>query len=270
MDGHEPDVVVRRELEERPALAERLERAVRLDGAGVPLRILVAHERRRVVGRHVDRTPPVAATAHEDRRVGRPFALVLVQLERPVHLHLVRLHPVHLHVPRAVLRGTERIDVVVLGAVRILSLVLVVVVAPVVRSRHVRRPGAKPGDVVAAPVRPEGESDLALQSVHLRTAHLHHLHVEETVERARVVVGHHGLPLQLSVGVERLGGGIDVESAHDLVRDDHRNAAGGVRDASVADRQDLVVSEELHELSGEVDAGGVVRVVRPVDAPGAP
>ena len=221
MDGHEPDVVIRREFQERPPFAEGVERAICRDGARMALRLLVAHQRRRVVGRHVDRSTGVGrGAAHEHGGARRPVARVLVQLERPVHLHLVRFHPVDLHVPRAFPCGPERIDVPVLGTVGVLSLMLVVVVAAVVGRLHVRGLGAEPRDVVSPSVRLKGMADLAGHAVHHGTAHLHDLHVQKTVEGAGVVVGHHDLSLELSVGVEHLGGLVDVESADDHVGDD--------------------------------------------------
>ena len=278
MDGHEPDVVIRSELQERPPFAEGVERAVHSDGARMAFRLLVAHQRRRIVAWHVDRAAcggrrgrsPSHSAAHKDRRVLRPVARVLVKLERPVDLHLVPFHPVHFHVPGAFRRGAERIDVSVLGAVGVVALMLVVVVAAVVCRFHVRGLGAEAGDVVAASVRLEGAADLAMHTVDHRTAHLHHLDVQEAVERAGIVVGHHYLPLELPVGVEHLRGRVNVESADDHVGDDLRHAGDDIGDAAVADREDVVVAEELDELAGEVDARAVVGMVRPVDAARTP
>ena len=241
-------------------------------GARVALGILVGHERRRVVGGNVDRAPAVAVdvAAHEHGRVLRPVALVVVELERPLDLHLVRLHPVDLGVPAAVHRGTERIDVAVLRTVGVEPLVLVEVFAAVVRWRRHARAGPESGRVVAASVRPERAADLAGEDVDLRTADLDRLDVQQVVVRPRVVVGHHDLALELAVGVEEVRGLVEVESGDDRVRDHLLDAGRRDRLVPVARREYLGIAEELHELAREVDAGGVVGLVGPVDAARTP
>ena len=98
------------------------------------LRLLVVHQRGRIVRRQVDVATVIAShvATHENSGVIRPVALVMVEFERPLHLHLIRLHPVDFGVPAAVLRRTQRIDVAALRRIRILPLVLVKVVAAVV------------------------------------------------------------------------------------------------------------------------------------------
>ena len=143
-DRYEPDVVVPVEPQHRPALARRAEGPVRPDSAGVALRLLVLHQRGGVFRGNVDRAAGIVrdVAADEDRGVLRPVAGVLVELEGPLHLHLVRLHPVDLHVPGVFDGGPQRIDVAVLGAVGVLPLVLVVVVAAVVGRLDDGRAGA--------------------------------------------------------------------------------------------------------------------------------
>ena len=208
MDGDEPDVVVGRDFQERVALAGRLEGAVGFDGAGVALGFLVVHEGGAVVRWHEYWAAAVAFHVATDEYGGvlRPVAGVLVNLEGPIDLHVVGLHPVNLHVPWGVDRWAERIDVAVLWAVGILALVLVVVVAAVVRGSDVCGLRSESGGVEAAAVWLEGASDLALHAVHCRAAYLDGLDGQQALVGAGVVVGHHDLPLELSVCVEHLRG----------------------------------------------------------------
>ena len=268
MERDEPDVVVDRELQERPALVGRPERAVGLHGAGVALGVLVAHQRRREGVGDVDRAARVAVLVAADEHGGvlRPVALVLVELERPLDEHLVGLHPVHLRVPAAADGGAQREDGAVLRAVGMLALVLVEVVAAVVRGLDDGGARAQAGGRVAAAVGLELAADLARHRVHDGAADLDRLHVQEALEGACVVVGHHDLPLQLAVGVEHLGRRVVVEAGDDAVREDLGHAGGLVRVDAVGRLHELVGAVELHELAAQVDRRAVVGVVRPVDA----
>ena len=272
VEREEPDVVVRRELEHRIPLAGRRERTVGGDGLGVAVGLLVVHQLGVVGGRHEDLAADVAAgfAADEHGRVRRPVAGVLVELERPLHLHFVGLHPVDLGVPRAVGRGPEREDLAVFGAGGILALVLVEVVAAVVGGLDDGGARAQAGRVVAAAVGFQGAADGAGEAVHRGAADLDGLHVEDLLERTRLVVGHQHLTLELAVGVEQLRGGIDEEARDHAVRDHLRHSGRVVRVDPVDRLDEGRGAEELRELAAQVDRGPVVGVVRPVDAARAP
>ena len=143
---------------------------------------------------------------------------------------------------------------------------LVVVVAAVVGRLDDGRSGAQTLGAVAAAVGAERAADLALHAVHGGAADLDDLHVQDPLVEAGVVVGHDDLPLQLAVGVEHLGGGVEGEAGDDAVGEHLLDAGGGVGVDTVDGLQQLVGAEELHELAREVDGRGVVGVVRPVDA----
>ena len=265
----EPDVVVGSEHEKRISLGRRRERSVGQRRPGMAVGILIAHERGRVVFRDEDAAPVVALlrAAHEHGCVSGPVALVVVQLERPLDLHLVSLHPVDFGVPAAVLGGTERIGVAVLRRIRIFALVLVEIFAAVVAGRHDGRPRPESGRVVSAPVRLERLADLAGKDVHHGAAYLHGLHVQHVLVRAGVVVGHHHLALQLAVGVQYLRGVVDDKPRNDAVGNHLLHACRRVGVHAVLRGQQLGRAEELHELSGQVDAWRIVGMVGPVDAP---
>ena len=247
----EPDVVVGSEHEKRISLGRRRERSVGQRRPGMAVGILIAHERGRVVFRDEDAAPVVALlrAAHEHGCVSGPVALVVVQLERPLDLHLVSLHPVDFGVPAAVLGGTERIGVAVLRRIRIFALVLVEIFAAVVARRHDGRPCPEAGRVVSAPVRLERLADLAGKDVHHGAAYLNGLHVQHVLVRAGVVVGHHHLALQLAVGVQYLRGVVDDKPRNDAVGNHLLHAGRRVGVHAVLRRQQLGRAEELHELS---------------------
>ncbi len=90
--------------------------------------------------------------------------------------------------------------------------------------------------------------------------------MQDPLVEAGVVVGHDDLPLQLAVGVEHLGGGVEDEAGDDAVGEHLLDAGGAVGVDAVDGLQQLVGAEELHELAREVDGRGVEGVVRPVDA----
>ena len=123
------------------------------------------------------------------------------------------------------------------------------------RRRYRRRP--KPLRGVARPVRGYLLTDVALHLDYVRLTDLYDLDVLQRVERAGVVVREDELPADAAVRGERVRRRVEVHALDHDVRLDHGIAAGVLYPLAALDLYQLVGSEELHELPGEVDRRSV-------------
>ena len=279
MDRQEPNVIFGLEPQQRPTLALGVERVVALNGHRVAFGLLILLQLGGVDFVEMDFRAIVARAVgilhiatDVNLPVFGPVVLVLIVLERPLHAHRVRLHPVDRREPPLADRRTQREHGVVLRRIRVASRMLVEIITAIVgrianAGRHARH---EPFNRIALAVGTQRFADDAASGDGLGFAHFDDLHREDIGIATSIVIDHYALARQLSGRIQDLRLGVDVQSAHDLVLRLLGYPASDVRLSAVAQGQQLGVAHELHELAGERNRRSVVRRIRPVDAPRTP